>query len=87
MLPDDFKKDCPRAMFLENKEADYAIITIKEPFIQPFERIPNAYKLIMGYLEANNFKEKKQENIISYFDMSIRKMISRSWMCLFMWMV
>lgn len=68
VIPDDFKTDCPGANFLENKEADYAVITIKEPFIQPFERIPNAYKLIMEYLQANNFKEKHQEHIISCFE-------------------
>lgn len=59
VLPDDFKTEHPGAVLSENKEADYAVITIKEPFIQPFERIPNAYKLIMDYLQANNFKEKQ----------------------------
>lgn len=73
VIPDDFKTDCPGVMFSENKEADYAVITIKEPFIQPFERIPNAYKLIMEYLQANNFKEKNQENIISCFEYEYKK--------------
>lgn len=73
VLPDDFKTDCPGVIFSENKEADYAVITIKEPFIQPFERIPNAYKLIMEYLQANNFKEKNQENIIGCFEYEYKK--------------
>ena len=73
VIPDDFHTDCPGAMISENKEADYAVITIKEPFIQPFERIPNAYKLIMEYLQANNFKEKNQENIISHFEYEYQK--------------
>lgn len=73
VIPDDFKTDCPGVMYLENKEADYAVITIKEPFIQPFERIPNAYKLIMDYLQANNFKEKEQENIIGCFEHEYNK--------------
>lgn len=73
VLPDDFKTDCPGAEFSENKEADYAVITIKEPFIQPFERIPNAYKRIMEYLQANNFKQKNQENIISCFEYEYKK--------------
>ena len=47
VIPDDFRTDCPGVNYMENKEADYGVITIKEPFIQPFERIPNAYKLIM----------------------------------------
>lgn len=68
VIPDDFRTDCSGVMFSENQEADYAVITVKEPFVQPFERIPNAYKLIMEYLQANNFKERNQENIISCFE-------------------
>lgn len=63
ILPEGFETDCPGVQYSENAEADYAMITIKEPFIQPFERIPNAYKLIMEYLQANNFKEKQQDKI------------------------
>lgn len=73
VIPDDFKTDRSDVMFSENKEADYAVITIKEPFIQPFERIPNAYKLIMEYLQANNFEEKNQENIVSCFEYEYKK--------------
>lgn len=73
VIPDDFKADCSDVMFLENKEADYAVITIREPFIPPFERIPNAYKLIMEYLQANHFKEKNQKNILSCFEHEYRK--------------
>ncbi len=73
VIPDDFKTDCPGVNYMENKEADYGVITIKEPFIQPFERIPNAYKLIMEYFQANNFKEKNQENIISCFEYEYQK--------------
>lgn len=68
ILPEGFETDCPGVQYSENAEADYAMITIKEPFIQPFERIPNAYKLIMEYLQSNNFKEKQQDNIISCFE-------------------
>lgn len=73
LIPDDFKTDCPGTTFLENREADYAVITIREPFIQPFERIPKAYKLIMEYLQANNFKERQQENVISCFEYEYKK--------------
>lgn len=68
ILPEGFETNCPGVQYSENAEADYAMITIKEPFIQPFERIPNAYKRIMEYLQANNFKEKRQDNIISCFE-------------------
>lgn len=68
ILPEEFKTECPGVEYAENEEADYAMITIKEPFIQPFERIPAGYKLIMEYLRANNFKEKQQDHIISCFE-------------------
>ncbi len=68
ILPKGFETTAPGVQYLDNLEADYAVITIKEPFVQPFERIPNAYKLIMEYLQANNFKEKRQEQIVSCFE-------------------
>ena len=68
ILPEGFDTKCPSIEYAENAEADYAMITIKEPFIQPFERIPNAYKIIMEYLQVNNFKEKQQDNIVSCFE-------------------
>lgn len=68
VLPDGFETEYPGVLYSENKETDYAVITITEPFAQAFERIPNAYKIIMKYLQANNFKEKAQENVISCFE-------------------
>ena len=68
VIPEGFKTECPGVQYLENKEADYAVITITDPFVQAFERIPNAYKLIMEYLKANNFRENLQDNIISCFE-------------------
>ena len=73
ILPEGFETNCPGVQYSENAEADYAMITIKDPFVQPFERIPNAYKLIMEYLQANNFKEKQQDNIISCFEHEYEK--------------
>lgn len=87
VIPDDFRTDCPGAIFWENKEADYAVITIKEPFIQPFESIPNAYKLIMEYLRLTISKKSSRRMSSAVLNMSIRKMISHIWMCLFMWTV
>lgn len=68
VIPERFETECPGVQYSENIEADYAVITIKEPFVQAFERIPTAYKRIMEYLQANNFKQKQQENILSCFE-------------------
>lgn len=73
VLPEDFRTDCPGVTFTENKEADYAVLTIREPFVQPFERIPNGYKLIMEYLQANHFKESSHDNVISCFEYEYKK--------------
>lgn len=73
VLPESFETECPGVQYSENAAADYAMITITEPFVQPFERIPNAYKRIMEYLQANNFKEKQQDNVISCFEYQYEK--------------
>ena len=54
--------------YARNQEADYAVITVTEPFVQPFERIPNAYKRVLEYLAAGGFKEKPSEQILSCFE-------------------
>lgn len=73
VIPEGFETEYPGVQYSENREAEYAVITITEPFVQAFERIPNAYKLIMEYLQTNNFKEKQQENIISCFEQVYEK--------------
>lgn len=59
--------------YAPNKEADYAVITITEPFVQTFERIPTEYKCIMEFLQANHFKDKLCDDIICYFEHEYEK--------------
>jgi hypothetical protein len=40
ILPEGFQTNCPGVEYAQNKEAEYAVITVTEPFVQPFERIP-----------------------------------------------
>lgn len=68
VLPEGFKTACPGVEYARNQEADYAVITVTEPFAQPFERIPNAYKQVLDYLAAGGFKEKPSEQILSCFE-------------------
>ncbi|MBD5157682.1 MAG: helix-turn-helix transcriptional regulator [Butyrivibrio sp.] len=68
ILPQDFEAAYPGVEIAEQKEADYAVISIREPFKNAFERIPNAYKIIMRYLGAKGFKEKPEDNILSYYE-------------------
>lgn len=68
VLPDGFTTDCPGVEYADQREADYAVITIYDPFAAAFERIPNAYKKIMAYLGANGFREKPHDDMIQCFE-------------------
>lgn len=68
ILPEGFETKCPGVEFAHQKEADYAVITIREPFVAAFERIPNAYKKIVEFLGANGFCENPKDDILSCFE-------------------
>lgn len=67
VLPDGFETDCPGVEFARQKEADYAVITIQEPFAA-VDRIRKAYQKIMTFLQANGFCEKLKEDVLSCFE-------------------
>lgn len=73
ILPEGFETDCVGVEYAQNKEAQYAVITVREPFVQPFERIPTGYKCIMEFLQANNFKEKVCDDIVCCFEHEYEK--------------
>ena len=68
IIPEGFETEYPGVEYAEQAEAEYAMVTIFNPFEQAFERIPNAYKRIMEYLQANNFKEKPRDHVLSCFE-------------------
>ncbi len=68
ILPNDFETSCTGVEFAEQKEADYAVITIQDPFAAATGRIPNAYKRILDFLGANGFCEKPKKDILSCFE-------------------
>ncbi|MGN0314893.1 MAG: helix-turn-helix domain-containing protein [Fusicatenibacter sp.] len=68
LLPDGFETNCPGVEYATQDEADYAVITVYHPFVAAFERIPNAYKKILDFLQANGFREKPKEGILSCFE-------------------
>lgn len=73
ILPEGFQTNCPGVEYAQNKEAEYAVITVTEPMVRPFERIPTGYKHIMDFLQANNFKDKVSDNIIGCFEHEYEK--------------
>lgn len=68
ILPSNYKVECDNLEFVTQKEQQYAVITIKEPFIDPFTLIPNAYKTLMIYMEVNCYKYKQTKDIIACFE-------------------
>lgn len=68
VLPEGFATDCPGVEYADQAAADYAVITITEPHVVPFARIPKAYHKLMEYLQANGFKEKPKPDVISCFE-------------------
>lgn len=68
VLPEGFHTELTGVEYARQDEADYAVITIYDPFCAPFDRIPNAYRLLMERLQGSGFREKPQENILSCFE-------------------
>lgn len=73
VLPQGFETDLPGVEYEQQLEADYAVITVRDPFAAAFERIPNAYKRVLEYLQANGFREKPHEHVLSCFEHEYEK--------------
>lgn len=67
ILPEGFETDCPGVEFADNKEAEYAVITIYNPFMA-VDRIRGGYKKVMDFLASNGFCEEPKEDILSCFE-------------------
>ena len=73
VLPEDFTTACPGVEFADQAAADYAVITITEPHVAPFARIPKAYHKIMEHMQANGFREKPQPDVLTCFEHEYQK--------------
>lgn len=68
VLPEGFAPSCGGAELSCQEDADYAVMTIRDPFAAAFDRIPHAYQLILEYLGSNGFKKKHKEGILPCFE-------------------
>ena len=68
-----FQTNCSGVEYCQNSEARYAVITVKDPQIQPFERIPAGYKIIMDYLQDNNISMRRTDDVIGCFEHEYEK--------------
>ena len=68
VLPDGFETDTPGAQILEQQTAEYAVVTIRDPYAASYNRISQAYHLIFEYLSANGFRKQYNEKILPTFE-------------------
>ncbi len=73
ILPDDFFSKRNNVEIAVQERAAYAVITITNPFRDPFVLIPNAYKTIHSYLKVNGIKQNKDEKVLSCFEKVYQK--------------
>ena len=68
VLPEGFDP-CPEGVELGAQEtADYAVMTIRDPFANPFDRIPRAYQMILEYLNCSGFKKSAKPGVLPCFE-------------------
>lgn len=68
ILPPDYSGPYDGVEIAEQLSADYATITIRDPFKAPFDLIPHGYHLIFEYLHCSGFRQSTADHIISCFE-------------------
>lgn len=68
ILPEGFEPKCPGVETYKQDEAQYAKITVHNPFQAAFDRIPKGYQRILEYLGANGFKENHGTEFLGCFE-------------------
>lgn len=68
VLPDGFREENLPAEVKKQDGQKYIAITIKDYQTAPFETIPNAYKVLMAYMNTNGLKGKWDGRIIDCFE-------------------
>lgn len=68
ILPEGFSPKCPGVELYSQGQAQYAKITVRDPFMAAFDRIPKGYQKILEYLGANGFKENHGTDFLGCFE-------------------
>lgn len=87
ILPEGFETSCLGVEFANQQEADYAVITIYDPFAAAFERIPNAYKIYWIFYRQMDFVRSRKMTYYLVLSMCIKKRELLVWMYISMWIV
>jgi len=73
ILPDGFEPRCPGVEIVSQETSCYARITVQDPFVSAFDRIPRGYQRILEYLGANGFKENHGTEFLGCFEEVYKK--------------
>ncbi len=68
ILPENFEPECPGVEIYRQEAALYGKITVRDPFLAAFDRIPKGYQRILQYLGANGFKENHGTAFLGCFE-------------------
>ncbi len=68
ILPEGFEPEDTAVQLVAQDTADYAVMTVRDPFAASFRRIPHAYQLILEYLSRNGIRKKYREDILPCFE-------------------
>ena len=68
ILPEAFEPKCPGVEIYRQEAACYAKITVRDPFMAAFDRIPKGYQRILSFLGANGFKENHGTAFLGCFE-------------------
>lgn len=68
ILPEGFEAKYPGVELYRQEQTQYAKITIRDPFLSAFDRIPKAYQKVLEYLGANGFKENHGTEYLGCFE-------------------
>ena len=68
ILPEGFECNCPGMELYRQETAQYAKITVRDPFVAAFDRIPKGYRRILEFLGANGFRENHGTAFLGCFE-------------------
>ena len=73
VLPEGFEPKCKGVEIASQSTAEYACITIRDPFSRAFEYIPAAYEKILEYIKSNGLKENMSAEHIPCYEYEYKK--------------
>ena len=68
ILPEGFDPAPDGVQIRRQETAEYAVMTIRDPFASGYNRISQAYHLIFEFLSASGFKKKHNDKILPCFE-------------------